>query len=162
MSTFIDNIGLWISEHKIDIVAVFQILQSSGLITLIVIFIKDLIKAKIQNNTVAENNEAIQTVATEVSTMQTEQDVIVYKINALVEALSLVYSNLRNEETRQLVQNKLALAKSYTSEQKAKIVEQLENLQKTTEEVLKNSVEKVNEVLNSAKQTTEVITNIER
>lgn len=162
MAAFLDNCAIWFENNKLNIVAIFQFLQTSGLLALIVFFVKDFIKVKLDKKKTDENEANIIEIQKSTTELKDEQDVIIYKLNALAEAFTLVYGNLKNEETRMLVQNKLATAKNYTSEQKAKIVEQLETLQKTTEEVLKSSAEKVAEVLNSAKQTTEVITNIER
>lgn len=156
--TFFNNIGQWINEHQIEIITVLQIVQASGLVGVVVSFIKGCLlnkAAKKDNEEINAKLDAMQEKLNEaaqpVEMLQEQVAVLAYKLNAMLDVQALVYSTIKNEETRNIVQTKIAAAKTYTLKSAADIASELEKVQQKTEELLKENAETVRTTIKQVK-----------
>lgn len=152
---FLDNIAVWFEQNKLTIITVFTFLQTSGIGAMLVAWFKNRHTNKI-------TNDSFNKVNTELDTVKQENEVLMYKLNCMLEVFSLVYTNIKNEDTRRIVQNKLADAKNYATEQKTKIVEQLTELKNTANNILNDNVAALNDAIDKAKIIASVDDTIER
>lgn len=152
---FLDNIAVWFEQNKLTIITVFTFLQTSGIGAMLVAWFKN----RHTNNI---TKDSFNQVNTELDTVKQENEVLMYKLNCMLEVFSLVYTNIKNEDTRRIVQNKLADAKNYAIEQKTKIVEQLTELKNTANNILNDNVAALNDAIDKAKIIASVDDTIER
>lgn len=152
---FLDNIAVWFEQNKLTIITVFTFLQTSGIGAMLVAWFKNRHTNKI-------TKDSFNQVNSELDTVKQENEVLMYKLNCMLEVFSLVYTNIKNEDTRRIVQNKLADAKNYATEQKTKIVEQLTELKNTANNILNDNVAALNDAIDKAKIIASVDDTIER
>lgn len=156
--TFFNNCAQWINDHQIEIITVLQVIQASGLVGVVVSFIKGCLinkAAKKDNEEINKKLDDMQTKLTEaaqpVEMLQEQIAVISYKVNTMLDVQALVYSTIKNEETRNIVQTKIATAKNYTIKAAADIASELEKVQQKTEELLKENAETVRSTIKQVK-----------
>jgi hypothetical protein len=156
--TFFNNCAQWINDHQIEIITVLQVIQASGLVGVVVSFIKGCLinkAAKKDNEEINKKLDDMQTKLTEaaqpVEMLQEQIAVISYKVNTMLDVQALVYSTIKNEETRNIVQTKIAAAKNYTIKAAADIASELEKVQQKTEELLKENAETVRSTIKQVK-----------
>lgn len=156
--TFFNNCAQWINDHQIEIITVLQVIQASGLVGVVVSFIKGCLinkAAKKDNEEINKKLDNMQTKLTEASQpvemLQEQIAVISYKVNTMLDVQALVYSTIKNEETRNIVQTKIAAAKNYTIKAAADIASELEKVQQKTEELLKENAETVRSTIKQVK-----------
>ena len=156
--TFFNNCAQWINDHQIEIITVLQVIQASGLVGVVVSFIKGCLinkAAKKDNEEINKKLDNMQTKLTEaaqpVEMLQEQIAVISYKVNTMLDVQALVYSTIKNEETRNIVQTNIAAAKNYTIKAAADIASELEKVQQKTEELLKENAETVRSTIKQVK-----------
>lgn len=156
--TFFNNCAQWINDHQIEIITVLQVIQASGLVGVVVSFIKGCLinkAAKKDNEEINKKLDDMQTKLTEaaqpVEMLQEQIAVISYKVNTMLDVQALVYSTIKNEETRNIVQTKIAAAKNYTIKAASDIASELEKVQQKTEELLKENAETVRSTIKQVK-----------
>lgn len=156
--TFFNNCAQWINDHQIEIITVLQVIQASGLVGVVVSFIKGCLinkAAKKDNEEINKKLDNMQTKLTEaaqpVEMLQEQIAVISYKVNTMLDVQALVYSTIKNEETRNIVQTKIAAAKNYTIKAAVDIASELEKVQQKTEELLKENAETVRSTIKQVK-----------
>lgn len=156
--TFFNNIGQWINDNQIEIVTVLQVIQASGLVGVIVSFIKGCLLNKAAKKSSDEINIRLDTMdkklkeaAQPVEMLQEQITVLAYKLNTMLDVQALVYSTIKNEETRNIVQTKIAAAKMYTVKSAEEIANELEKVQQKTEDLLKENAETVRNTIKQVK-----------
>ena len=166
--TWLENIGKWFVENKETILAVLTAIQSSGLIGFIAWAVKSTKQVKLNTKTTETLNKSITCVDSlngevtemkdvnktliekceylenQMNDLQNSMDILITKVDAIIEVQSVVYTTIKDDKTRATVNNLLTNAKYAVTEQRKKLLDELEALRqqiKTQAEAQKQLVE---------------------
>lgn len=166
--TWLENIGKWFVENKETILAVLTAIQSSGLIGFITWAVKSTKQVKLNTKTTETLNKSITCVdglngevaemkdvnktliekcdylENQMNDLQNSMDILLTKVDAMIEVQSVVYTTIKDDKTRATVNNLLTNAKYAVTEQRKKLIDELEALRqqiKTQAEAQKQLVE---------------------
>ena len=166
--TWLENIGKWFVENKETILAVLTAIQSSGLIGFIAWAVKSTKQVKLNTKTTETLNKSITCVdglngevaemkdvnktliekceylENQMNDLQNSMDILLTKVDAMIEVQSVVYTTIKDDKTRATVNNLLTNAKYAVTEQRKKLIDELESLRqqiKTQAEAQKQLVE---------------------
>lgn len=167
--TWLYNIGRWFVEWKDAIVITLAGLDFAALAGLGIALFKQ--NKKVDNNTNATDtlNKSIEgnknltddvhTIVRENAELKEElkelkhsEELLVTKLNAMLDVQSLVYATLKDEPTRVAVGSILANAKYNETSSRLKLKKQLEQLKKEVSEKNKLLEEKVNKTVTEAEE----------
>ena len=150
--TWLENIGKWFVENKETILAVLTAIQSSGLIGFIAWAVKSTKQVKLNTKTTETLNKSITCVdglngevaemkdvnkvliekceylENQMNDLENSMDIVITKIDAIIEVQSVVYTTIKDDKTRATVNNLLTNAKYAVTEQRKKLIEELEAL----------------------------------
>lgn len=150
--TWLENIGKWFVENKETILAVLTAIQSSGLIGFIAWAVKSTKQVKLNTKTTETLNKSITCVDSlngevtemkdvnktliekcdylenQMNDLENSMDILLTKIDAIIEVQSVVYTTIKDDKTRATVNNLLTNAKYAVTEQRKKLIEELEAL----------------------------------
>ena len=150
--TWLENIGKWFVENKETILAVLTAIQSSGLIGFIAWAVKSTKQVKLNTKTTETLNKSITCVdglngevaemkdvnkvliekceylENQMNDLENSMDILITKIDAIIEVQSVVYTTIKDDKTRATVNNLLTNAKYAVTEQRKKLIEELEEL----------------------------------
>lgn len=150
--TWLENIGKWFVENKETILAVLTAIQSSGLIGFIAWAVKSTKQVKLNTQTTETLNKSITCVdglngevtemkgvnktliekceylENQMNDLQNSMDILLTKVDAMIEVQSVVYTTIKDDKTRATVNNLLTNAKYAVTEQRKKLIEELEAL----------------------------------
>lgn len=150
--TWLENIGKWFVENKETILAVLTAIQSSGLIGFIAWAVKSTKQVKLNTKTTETLNKSITCVdglngeviemkgvnktliekceylENQMNDLQNSMDILLTKVDAMIEVQSVVYTTIKDDKTRATVNNLLTNAKYAVTEQRKKLIEELESL----------------------------------
>lgn len=166
--TWLENIGKWFVENKETILAVLTAIQSSGLIGFIAWAVKSTKQVKLNTKTTETLNKSITCVdglngevaemkdvnktliekceylENQMNDLENSMDILLTKVDAMIEVQSVVYTTIKDDKTRATVNNLLTNAKYAVTEQRKKLIDELESLRqqiKTQAEAQKQLVE---------------------
>ena len=166
--TWLENIGKWFVENKETILAVLTAIQSSGLVGFIAWAVKSTKQVKLNTKTTETLNKSITCVDSlngevtemkdvnkaliekceylenQMNDLQNSMDILLTKVDAMIEVQSVVYTTIKDDKTRATVNNLLTNAKYAVTEQRKKLIDELEELRqqiKTQAEAQKQLVE---------------------
>lgn len=166
--TWLENIGKWFAENKETILAVLTAIQSSGLVGFIAWAVKSTKQVKLNTKTTETLNKSITCVdglngevaemkdvnktliekcdylENQMNDLQNSMDILLTKVDAMIEVQSVVYTTIKDDKTRATVNNLLTNAKYAVTEQRKKLIDELEALRqqiKTQAEAQKQLVE---------------------
>ena len=166
--TWLENIGKWFVENKETILAVLTAIQSSGLIGFIAWAVKSTKQVKLNTKTTETLNKSITCVdglngevaemkgvnktliekceylENQMNDLQNSMDILLTKVDAMIEVQSVVYTTIKDDKTRATVNNLLTNAKYAVTEQRKKLIDELEALRqqiRTQAEAKKQLVE---------------------
>ena len=166
--TWLENIGKWFVENKETILAVLTAIQSSGLVGFIAWAVKSTKQVKLNTKTTETLNKSITCVDSlngevtemkdvnkeliakcdylenQMNDLENSMDILITKIDAIIEVQSVVYTTIKDDKTRATVNNLLTNAKYAVTEQRKKLIDELESLRqqiKTQAEAQKQLVE---------------------
>ena len=150
--TWLENIGKWFVENKETILAVLTAIQSSGLIGFIAWAVKSTKQVKLNTKTTETLNKSITCVdglngeviemkgvnktliekceylENQMNDLQNSMDILLTKVDAMIEVQSVVYTTIKDDKTRATVNNLLTNAKYAVTEQRKKLIDELEAL----------------------------------
>lgn len=150
--TWLENIGKWFVENKETILAVLTAIQSSGLIGFIAWAVKSTKQVKLNTKTTETLNKSITCVdglngevaemkdvnkvliekcdylENQMNDLQNSMDILLTKVDAMIEVQSVVYTTIKDDKTRATVNNLLTNAKYAVTEQRKKLIDELESL----------------------------------
>lgn len=150
--TWLENIGKWFVENKETILAVLTAIQSSGLIGFIAWAVKSTKQVKLNTKTTETLNKSITCVdglngevaemkdvnktliekcdylENQMNDLQNSIDILITKVDAIIEVQSVVYTTIKDDKTRATVNNLLTNAKYAVTEQRKKLIDELESL----------------------------------
>ena len=150
--TWLENIGKWFVENKETILAVLTAIQSSGLVGFIAWAVKSTKQVKLNTKTTETLNKSITCVdglngevaemkdvnktliekceylENQMNDLENSMDILITKIDAIIEVQSVVYTTIKDDKTRATVNNLLTNAKYAVTEQRKKLIEELEAL----------------------------------
>ena len=150
--TWLENIGKWFVENKETILAVLTAIQSSGLIGFIAWAVKSTKQVKLNTKTTETLNKSITCVdglngevaemkdvnkvliekceylENQMNDLQNSMDILLTKVDAIIEVQSVVYTTIKDDKTRATVNNLLTNAKYAVTEQRKKLIDELEAL----------------------------------
>lgn len=150
--TWLENIGKWFVENKETILAVLTAIQSSGLVGFIAWAVKSTKQVKLNTKTTETLNKSITCVDSlngevaemkgvnkvliekceylenQMNDLQNSMDILITKIDAIIEVQSVVYTTIKDDKTRATVNNLLTNAKYAVTEQRKKLIDELEEL----------------------------------
>lgn len=165
---WLENIGKWFIDNQETILAVLTAIQSSGLIGFIAWAVKSTKQVKLNTKTTEALNNSISCVdglngevvglkdvnkeliekceylENQMNDLQNSMDILITKVDAIIEVQSVVYTTIKDDKTRATVNNLLTNAKYAVTEQRKKLIEELEALReqiKTQAEAQKQLVE---------------------
>lgn len=165
---WLENIGKWFIDNQETILAVLTAIQSSGLIGFIAWAVKSTKQVKLNTKTTEVLNNSITCVDSlngevvglkdvnkeliekceylenQMNDLQNSMDILLTKVDAIIEVQSVVYTTIKDDKTRATVNNLLTNAKYAVTEQRKKLIEELEALReqiKTQAEAQKQLVE---------------------
>ena len=165
---WLENIGKWFVENKETILAVLTAIQSSGLVGFIAWAVKSTKQVKLNTKTTETLNKSITCVdglngevaemkdvnktliekceylENQMNDLQNSMDILITKVDAIIEVQSVVYTTIKDDKTRATVNNLLTNAKYAVTEQRKKLIDELEALRqqiKTQAEAQKQLVE---------------------
>ena len=165
---WLENIGKWFIDNQETILAVLTAIQSSGLIGFIAWAVKSTKQVKLNTKTTEVLNNSISCVdglngevvglkdinkeliekceylENQMNDLQNSMDILLTKVDAIIEVQSVVYTTIKDDKTRATVNNLLTNAKYAVTEQRKKLIEELEALReqiKTQAEAQKQLVE---------------------
>ena len=166
--TWLENIGKWFVENKETILAVLTAIQSSGLVGFIAWAVKSTKQVKLNTKTTETLNKSITCVdglngevtemkdvnkkliekceylENQMNDLQNSMDILLTKVDAMIAVQSVVYTTIKDDKTRATVNNLLTNAKQAVTEQRKKLIDELEALRqqiKTQAEAQKQLVE---------------------
>ena len=166
--TWLENIGKWFVENKETILAVLTAIQSSGLVGFIAWAVKSTKQVKLNTKTTETLNKSITCVdglngevaemkdvnkvliekcdylENQMNDLENSMDILITKIDAIIEVQSVVYTTIKDDKTRATVNNLLTNAKYAVTEQRKKLIDELEALRqqiKTQAEAQRQLVE---------------------
>ena len=150
--TWLENIGKWFVENKETILAVLTAIQSSGLVGFIAWAVKSTKQVKLNTKTTETLNNSIACVdglngevaemkdvnkvliekceylENQMNDLENSMDILITKIDAIIEVQSVVYTTIKDDKTRATVNNLLTNAKYAVTEQRKKLIDELEEL----------------------------------
>lgn len=150
--TWLENIGKWFVENKETILAVLTAIQSSGLVGFIAWAVKSTKQVKLNTKTTETLNKSITCVDSlngevtemkdvnktliekceylenQMNDLQNSMDILLTKVDAMIEVQSVVYTTIKDDKTRATVNNLLTNAKYAVTEQRKKLIDELESL----------------------------------
>lgn len=150
--TWLENIGKWFVENKETILAVLTAIQSSGLVGFIAWAVKSTKQVKLNTKTTETLNNSIACVdglnsevaemkdvnkvlikkcdylENQMNDLENSMDILITKIDAIIEVQSVVYTTIKDDKTRATVNNLLTNAKYAVTEQRKKLIDELESL----------------------------------
>ena len=165
---WLENIGKWFIDNQETILAVLTAIQSSGLIGFIAWAVKSTKQVKLNTKTTEVLNNSITCVDSlngevvglkdvnkeliekceylenQMNDLQNSMDILLTKVDAMIEVQSVVYTTIKDDKTRATVNNLLTNAKYAVTEQRKKLIEELEALRqqiKTQADAQKQLVE---------------------
>ena len=165
---WLENIGKWVIDNQETILAVLTAIQSSGLVGFIAWAVKSTKQVKLNTKTTEALNNSITCVDSlngevvglkdvnkeliekceylenQMNDLQNSMDILLTKVDAIIEVQSVVYTTIKDDKTRATVNNLLTNAKYAVTEQRKKLIEELEALReqiKTQAEAQKQLVE---------------------
>ena len=165
---WLENIGKWLIDNQETILAVLTAIQSSGLVGFIAWAVKSTKQVKLNTKTTEVLNNSISCVDSlngevvglkdvnkeliekceylenQMNDLQNSMDILLTKVDAIIEVQSVVYTTIKDDKTRATVNNLLTNAKYAVTEQRKKLIEELEALReqiKTQAEAQKQLVE---------------------
>ena len=165
---WLENIGKWFIDNQETILAVLTAIQSSGLIGFIAWAVKSTKQVKLNTKTTEVLNNSISCVDSlngevvglkdvnkeliekceylenQMNDLQNSMDILLTKVDAIIEVQSVVYTTIKDDKTRATVNNLLTNAKYAVTEQRKKLIDELESLRqqiKTQAEAQKQLVE---------------------
>lgn len=165
---WLENIGKWFIDNQETILAVLTAIQSSGLVGFIAWAVKSTKQVKLNTKTTEALNNSISCVdglngevvglkdvnkeliekceylENQMNDLQNSMDILITKVDAIIEVQSVVYTTIKDDKTRATVNNLLTNAKYAVTEQRKKLIEELEALReqiKTQAEAQKQLVE---------------------
>lgn len=165
---WLENIGKWFIDNQETILAVLTAIQSSGLVGFIAWAVKSTKQVKLNTKTTEILNNSISCVdglngevvglkdvnkeliekceylENQMNDLQNSMDILLTKVDAIIEVQSVVYTTIKDDKTRATVNNLLTNAKYAVTEQRKKLIEELEALReqiKTQAEAQKQLVE---------------------
>lgn len=165
---WLENIGKWFTDNQETILAVLTAIQSSGLVGFIAWAIKSTKQVKLNTKTTEALNNSISCVdglngevvglkdvnkeliekceylENQMNDLQNSMDILLTKVDAIIEVQSVVYTTIKDDKTRATVNNLLTNAKYAVTEQRKKLIDELEALReqiKTQAEAQKQLVE---------------------
>lgn len=165
---WLENIGKWFIDNQETILAVLTAIQSSGLVGFIAWAVKSTKQVKLNTKTTEALNNSITCVDSlnsevvglkdvnkeliekceylenQMNDLQNSMDILLTKVDAMIEVQSVVYTTIKDDKTRATVNNLLTNAKYAVTEQRKKLIEELEALReqiKTQAEAQKQLVE---------------------
>lgn len=165
---WLENIGKWFIDNQETILAVLTAIQSSGLVGFIAWAVKSTKQVKLNTKTTEALNNSISCVdglngevvglkdvnkeliekceylENQMNDLQNSMDILLTKVDAMIEVQSVVYTTIKDDKTRATVNNLLTNAKYAVTEQRKKLIEELEALReqiKTQAEAQKQLVE---------------------
>ena len=165
---WLENIGKWFIDNQETILAVLTAIQSSGLVGFIAWAVKSTKQVKLNTKTTEVLNNSISCVdglngevvglkdvnkeliekceylENQMNDLQNSMDILLTKVDAIIEVQSVVYTTIKDDKTRATVNNLLTNAKYAVTEQRKKLIEELEALReqiKTQAEAQKQLVE---------------------
>ena len=165
---WLENIGKWFIDNQETILAVLTAIQSSGLVGFIAWAVKSTKQVKLNTKTTEVLNNSISCVDSlngevvglkdvnkeliekceylenQMNDLQNSMDILLTKVDAIIEVQSVVYTTIKDDKTRATVNNLLTNAKYAVTEQRKKLIEELEALReqiKTQAEAQKQLVE---------------------
>ena len=177
---WLENIGKWFIDNQETILAVLTAIQSSGLVGFIAWAVKSTKQVKLNTKTTEALNNSISCVdglngevvglkdvnkeliekceylENQMNDLQNSMDILLTKVDAIIEVQSVVYTTIKDDKTRATVNNLLTNAKYAVTEQRKKLIEELEALReqiKTQAEAQKQLVE---HAVNKAQSTVKV------
>ena len=178
---WLQNIGQWITEHLGGITAAVSGITATSVVANIWSFIKSK-KTTIENSMLMKDlkaslleNENVKKAVDSVTDLSTklkekidivekrandilnQSDIVVTKVNAMLDVQSLVYQTIKDEKTRVAVNNILTNAKYAVTEQRAKLLEELNNLKDEITKQNEANRSRVEETVNKAVSIVEAV-----
>lgn len=167
MKEFFVSIANWFMIHKDEIVVTLTTFITSGIFANIIALIRQHKALKATTDaadnlaSTSEKVEAIgqavielhkdhEILTAKVNETVSTMDILLTKVNAMLDVQSLVYATIKDEKTRVAVNNILTNAKYAVTEQRAKLLEQLAALREQIAQKAKDDVAKVNEAVEKA------------
>lgn len=150
----------WISQHK---ELLMTILGSTQLIQ-VISFIWNAVINKIRLKRLKDIVESIPKDIAEIRGQKTDItnlanciSLVNEKLDAIIEVQSIVYSTIKDPKARANVANILTSAKHLAEQTKAELINKLDSLKKELETQSKKSQENIQNVVEQAKQTMDLI-----
>lgn len=178
--TWLENIGKWFVENKETILAVLTAIQSSGLIGFIAWAVKSTKQVKLNTKTTETLNKSITCVdglngevaemkdvnkvliekceylENQMNDLENSMDILITKIDAIIEVQSVVYTTIKDDKTRATVNNLLTNAKYAVTEQRKKLIEELEALRQQIKAQAEAQKQLVEHAVNKAQSIVKV------
>lgn len=178
--TWLENIGKWFVENKETILAVLTAIQSSGLIGFIAWAVKSTKQVKLNTKTTETLNKSITCVdglngeviqmkdvnkaliekceylENQMNDLENSMDILLTKIDAIIEVQSVVYTTIKDDKTRATVNNLLTNAKYAVTEQRKKLIDELESLRQQIKAQAEAQKQLVEHAVNKAQSIVKV------
>lgn len=178
--TWLENIGKWFVENKETILAVLTAIQSSGLIGFIAWAVKSTKQVKLNTKTTETLNKSITCVDSlngevtemkdvnktliekcdylenQMNDLENSMDILITKIDAIIEVQSVVYTTIKDDKTRATVNNLLTNAKYAVTEQRKKLIDELEALRQQIKAQAEAQKQLVEHAVNKAQSIVKV------
>ena len=178
--TWLENIGKWFVENKETILAVLTAIQSSGLVGFIAWAVKSTKQVKLNTKTTETLNKSITCVDSlngevtemkdvnktliekceylenQMNDLENSMDILITKIDAIIEVQSVVYTTIKDDKTRATVNNLLTNAKYAVTEQRKKLIEELEALRQQIKAQAEAQKQLVEHAVNKAQSIVKV------
>lgn len=178
--TWLENIGKWFVENKETILAVLTAIQSSGLIGFIAWAVKSTKQVKLNTKTTETLNKSITCVDSlngevtemkdvnkaliekcdylenQMNDLENSMDILITKIDAIIEVQSVVYTTIKDDKTRATVNNLLTNAKYAVTEQRKKLIDELESLRQQIKAQAEAQKQLVEHAVNKAQSIVKV------
>lgn len=178
--TWLENIGKWFVENKETILAVLTAIQSSGLIGFIAWAVKSTKQVKLNTKTTETLNKSITCVDSlngevtemkdvnkaliekceylenQMNDLENSMDILLTKVDAMIEVQSVVYTTIKDDKTRATVNNLLTNAKYAVTEQRKKLIDELESLRQQIKAQAEAQKQLVEHAVNKAQSIVKV------
>ena len=178
--TWLENIGKWFVENKETILAVLTAIQSSGLVGFIAWAVKSTKQVKLNTKTTETLNKSITCVdglngevtemkdvnktliekceylENQMNDLENSMDILITKIDAIIEVQSVVYTTIKDDKTRATVNNLLTNAKYAVTEQRKKLIDELEALRQQIKAQAEAQKQLVEHAVNKAQSIVKV------
>lgn len=178
--TWLENIGKWFVENKETILAVLTAIQSSGLIGFIAWAVKSTKQVKLNTKTTETLNKSITCVdglngevaemkdvnktliekcdylENQMNDLENSMDILITKVDAIIEVQSVVYTTIKDDKTRATVNNLLTNAKYAVTEQRKKLIDELEALRQQIKAQAEAQKQLVEHAVNKAQSIVKV------